>query len=75
MYLFYLKRLLPIIGWIISGNYDAYKYLSDTIIGFPSPNNFIDELINSGFNTVYSYQLSDGIVQFYIAKKRSKGNI
>ena len=49
---FYLKRLLPIIGGLVSGNRTAYNYLQETSQAFPSGKRFGETLEEHGFSDV-----------------------
>ena len=48
LYRFYFRRLLPVIGRIFSGDDGAYTYLQETVMAWPSPANFRDELSSAG---------------------------
>jgi demethylmenaquinone methyltransferase/2-methoxy-6-polyprenyl-1,4-benzoquinol methylase len=66
----YLKGLVPVIGGLFSGDYDAYRYLSRTIESFYSPFEFTGLMIDSGFSDVAIQSLSLGIVCIYTGTKR-----
>lgn len=68
VYSFYLGKLLPMLGRLISGK-EAYFYLRDTIREFPGPGQFSRELENAGFGLKDSIRLSRGAVFLYIAQK------
>lgn len=69
LYNFYLTKILPIIGSIISGNKPAYTYLSHSIQEFPSFQSFSQELIEAGFSRIKIFKKSLGIVAIYDAYK------
>lgn len=46
----YLNRLIPKIGGMISGQTLAYQYLADSIMDFPSPEEFKDMMARAGFD-------------------------
>ncbi len=69
LYKFYFKRILPVIGGIISGDKEAYKYLPESVEEFDEKINLPEMLKNSGFNRIESYSLTFGIVQVIIAVK------
>lgn len=54
---FYTKRILPIIGGLVSRNYKAYKYLPDSIQDFLSTDVLVEKLYKNGFrmHTIKSY--------------------
>jgi len=66
---FYLKRVLPTIGGLISGNKDAYNYLPNSIDNFLTTKKLIDELKSNGFEMLYCKPFSMGISTLFIAKK------
>lgn len=68
-FLFYLKFIIPIIGKIITGSIEPYKYLSGTVQTFSSGENFCNILQNSGFADTKIERLSFGAVMLYSAVK------
>lgn len=46
---FYVKKALPFIGGLVSRNYDAYKYLPDSIDNFLTTTMLANELTKIGF--------------------------
>jgi demethylmenaquinone methyltransferase/2-methoxy-6-polyprenyl-1,4-benzoquinol methylase len=69
LYKFYLKKILPFIGGIISGNKSAYSYLPDSVEEFDEKINLEVLLKNSGFRKIEIHYLTFGIVQVVIAQK------
>jgi demethylmenaquinone methyltransferase/2-methoxy-6-polyprenyl-1,4-benzoquinol methylase len=49
MYRFYFRRILPVIGGVISGNRAAYAYLPSSVSNFPTPQELGKLLFNAGF--------------------------
>jgi demethylmenaquinone methyltransferase/2-methoxy-6-polyprenyl-1,4-benzoquinol methylase len=49
MYRFYFKRILPLIGGMISGNRTAYSYLPSSVSTFPPPPELAKLLGGAGF--------------------------
>ncbi|MEZ5359699.1 MAG: bifunctional demethylmenaquinone methyltransferase/2-methoxy-6-polyprenyl-1,4-benzoquinol methylase UbiE [Candidatus Zixiibacteriota bacterium] len=45
----YFGKIMPLIGGLISGNYQAYKYLNDSVEAFPSPDKFCKMIRDAGF--------------------------
>jgi demethylmenaquinone methyltransferase / 2-methoxy-6-polyprenyl-1,4-benzoquinol methylase len=68
-YKFYFKKILPLIGRIISGDKSAYQYLPDSVEQFDEKINIPQLLKSIGFKKIESYTLSVGIVQVIIATK------
>jgi len=70
LYNFYLNKFVPLAGGLLSFNYKAYKYLSQSITSFPPKDQFC-KLINScGFTVTQATPLSYGIVTLYVALKQ-----
>lgn len=66
---FYLHKILPFLGALISKNYEAYKYLPNSIEGFLTASILQDELRDAGFKTEYVKSFSFDISTLLIAKK------
>tara|TARA_B100001248_G_C27397658_1_gene466872 strand:- start:1089 stop:1808 length:720 start_codon:yes stop_codon:yes gene_type:complete len=69
IYYIYFNYLLPNIGYIISGDKSAYKYLPESVKNFPSDKKFINKLKKAGFKNCKHLYLSFGIISLYIAIK------
>ncbi len=69
LYLFYFRRILPMIGWIVSGEIKAYQYLPDSVINFPSSREFADIMLSAGFSNVTWQKLTFGIATLYTGNK------
>ncbi len=69
VYLFYFKKLLPLIGNLISKSNEAYKYLPESVDEFYNNVNLSILLKNSGFSNIEVSSLTFGIVQIVIASK------
>lgn len=61
----YLKRLLPGVARLFSGNPAAYRYLADSILHFPAPRAFMDLMEEAGFRHAQRYALTFGITCLY----------
>ena len=68
-YRFYLHRILPRLAGILTGQREAYEYLSGTIERFPSGPAMVDLLITNGFQSAEATPLSGGIASIYVARK------
>src|SRR5258705_9679587 len=51
-YRFYFRRVLPLVGGIISGNASAYAYLPSSVSAFPSPEALWMQFERAGFTAV-----------------------
>ncbi|MFV7789780.1 bifunctional demethylmenaquinone methyltransferase/2-methoxy-6-polyprenyl-1,4-benzoquinol methylase UbiE [Aliarcobacter lanthieri] len=66
---FYMDKILPKIGEIISKNKEAYRYLPDSIDEFLTTENLCRELKNAGLEPIYVKAFSMNISTLIIAKK------
>lgn len=64
-YLWYLRHLLPRIGGVIAKNFEAYRYLNQTIELFPSGKSFCLLMQQAGFVRVQATPLCLGSVTLY----------
>lgn len=69
LYKFYFKKILPIVGGIISGDREAYSYLPSSVEEFDEKVDLVKLLKISGFRKIDKHSLTFGIVQVIIAKK------
>ncbi len=68
LYYFYFRRLLPVVGGLFS-RYNAYKYLPDSVLEFPSQEDFSRMIGATGFCNVHLYELTFGIATIYVGEK------
>ena len=68
-YLFYLRKFLPRIGGIISGNLKAYRYLNTTIETFPQGERFCGLMRAAGLTQVKANPVFGGTVTVYQGDK------
>lgn len=68
-YQFYLEKVMPFVGGIISGNREAYRYLADSIESFPEPEGLKSQLLKAGFHHVYYTPLTFGIAYIHVGTK------
>jgi demethylmenaquinone methyltransferase/2-methoxy-6-polyprenyl-1,4-benzoquinol methylase len=66
---FGMKKVLPKIGGLISKNYEAYKYLPDSIEEFLTTEMLSQELKDAGFEMKYTKSFSMGISTLLVAQK------
>jgi len=66
---FGMKKILPRIGGLISKNYEAYKYLPDSIEEFLTTEMLSQELEEAGFEMRYTQSFSMGISTLLVAQK------
>lgn len=68
LYYFYFRRLLPIVGGMFS-RYNAYKYLPDSVLEFPSQDEFSYMIGEAGFHNIHLHELTFGIATIYVGEK------
>lgn len=69
IYHIYFKKVLPIVGGIISGKRYAYKYLPDSVMNFPDRNEFKKIMEEENIRNVQSFALTFGIATVYAGVK------
>ncbi len=68
IYHWYFCRLLPVIGGLISRS-DAYKYLPESVLEFPTQKKFKEIMARAGFDNIVHYTRTFGIVTIYVGVK------
>lgn len=68
-YRFYLNALLPRLGDLLSKKGDAYRYLAQSIMGFPEPDTLVDMMRAAGLNETRYERLTGGIVAIHSGVK------
>ncbi len=66
----YMNNVLPRVGGLISKNYEAYRYLPDSIEGFLTVGKMTQELEAAGFEMLYAKSFSMDISTLLIARKK-----
>ena len=69
LYTRYSRLVIPVVGEIIAGNKEAYRYLVDSISAFPTPASVRSALTLAGFENGYFEKLLFGIAAIYVARK------
>ncbi|MDE1920347.1 MAG: bifunctional demethylmenaquinone methyltransferase/2-methoxy-6-polyprenyl-1,4-benzoquinol methylase UbiE [Candidatus Omnitrophica bacterium] len=65
----YLQTVVPLVGFLFSGNFKAYTYLNQTIQTFPYGDRFCKILKQMGFVNIKPYFLMGGVATIYVAQK------
>lgn len=68
-YELYSRRVLPLVGALISGHPTAYRYLPESIAQFPSGEKFRAVMAESGFANVSVTPLTFGIAAIHAGEK------
>ncbi len=66
---FYMKKILPTVGGVVSKNYEAYRYLPNSIEEFLTTQMLVNELQEVGFIKRYVKSFSMGISTLIVAQK------
>lgn len=65
----YLKFILPLLGWLISGNRKAYDFLSGSVRSFQSPEDTIQLMQTTGYRDCTSKSFAFGAATLIIGTK------
>lgn len=68
-YLVYFRKILPLIGGIISGDNYAYRYLNETVESFPYGEAFVGLMSEAGFDRVEQHEQTFGVATIYVGEK------
>jgi demethylmenaquinone methyltransferase/2-methoxy-6-polyprenyl-1,4-benzoquinol methylase len=68
LYYFYFLRVLPVIGGLFS-KFSAYQYLPDSVLEFPSREEFKELMARAGFRSPVHNDLTGGIATVYVGEK------
>ena len=65
-YSFYLFKVIPFIGGLVSKEKDAYSYLPESIKKFPDNEDFLNIMSETGLKDVRQKKLTFGVASIYI---------
>ena len=71
VYHFFSRRILPLIGGMVSGSRDAYSYLPGSIQKFPGAENLAAQIKGAGFERVEFERMTGGAVALHLAFKQA----
>ena len=66
---FYLRRVIPTVGRLITGDSDAYRYLPESTLAFKTPQEFTDLMAQAGFVDIGYQRLMMGTIAVYWGTK------
>jgi len=69
LYALYSRLILPGVGRLVSKDKEAYRYLPETIAGFPDGEDFLSLLTAAGLESPTQTRLTFGIATIYHARK------
>lgn len=68
VHLYYLKKVIPFLGGLVTGERKAYSYLAASIENFPPPEELKSMILSSGFSSVSVHTFTFGAVSLHLAK-------
>jgi demethylmenaquinone methyltransferase/2-methoxy-6-polyprenyl-1,4-benzoquinol methylase len=69
LYLFYFRRILPLIGRLVSGHRTAYTYLPRSVANFPVEEELAAKMASAGFSRVKWSGLSFGVAAIHVGER------
>jgi demethylmenaquinone methyltransferase / 2-methoxy-6-polyprenyl-1,4-benzoquinol methylase len=69
LYLFYFRRVLPLVGRVVSGHPWAYTYLPESVKEFPGPEDFAGLMGAAGFKEARWELLTGGIAALHVGSR------
>ncbi len=69
LYYPYLKLYLPLVGGIVSGNRQAYEFLSNSILNFQAPETTASMMKSLGFDDVQIHRFTFGAATLIMGRK------
>lgn len=66
---FYMHKILPRIGWISTGQKQAYEYLRDSVESFPQAGVICSKMEDAGFSKVSYTRLPPGVAVLFTGAK------
>jgi demethylmenaquinone methyltransferase / 2-methoxy-6-polyprenyl-1,4-benzoquinol methylase len=69
LYLFYFRRVLPLVGRALSRHDSAYRYLPESVLRFPEPPALAEQMRAAGFGSVDWEQMTGGIVAAHVGQR------
>ncbi len=69
LYYLYFQKILPTLGGLISRKRSAYQYLPDSVVEFPTQEEFSKMMIEAGFKRTQYADQTFGIATVYVGDK------
>ena len=66
---FHVRRVVPLLGRVVSGDASAYQYLPDSVGRWPAPDALAARMRAAGFASVEVRLLAFGIAAAHVARK------
>jgi demethylmenaquinone methyltransferase/2-methoxy-6-polyprenyl-1,4-benzoquinol methylase len=71
LYFFYFRKVLPLIGRLVSRHREAYTYLPESVLAFPEPDELAARMRTAGFEQVEYTLLFGGITAIHVGVRAS----
>jgi len=72
LYRFYCRKVLPVIGGVISGDGAAYRYLPKSVARFYQPEEFVEQLREAGYAEARYVLMTFGAVALHVGRKSGR---
>jgi demethylmenaquinone methyltransferase/2-methoxy-6-polyprenyl-1,4-benzoquinol methylase len=69
-YHWYSRRLIPVVARAVMGRDSAYRYLTESIAAFASPELVASWLKQAGFSPVHHYRMTAGVVAIHVGRRQ-----
>ena len=69
LYLFYFRRIMPVIGDLVAGDKGSYHYFVNSVMNFPKRSAFLELVRQAGFSGGRMTQYVFGAALVYLAEK------
>lgn len=66
LYFFYFRRVLPLIGRLVSKHRTAYTWLPESVLAFPEPDALVERIRGAGFAEVRYRRMMGGICAVHV---------
>lgn len=67
----YFRRLVPILGGVLTGDREAYRYLPRSVDDFQSADDLVKILEGEGLRVTHAHKIGKGIVTMLIGEKQA----
>lgn len=68
----YSRYLVPLLGWLVTGDGDAYRYLPSSLHGFPDADELSRLMARAGLQEITYRRLGQGSIAIHRAVKRTQ---
>lgn len=68
LYRLYFRKVLPVVGGLVSGRPEAYRYLPDSVLAFPEPERLRELMEEAGLRSSYRL-LTGGLAAVHVGDK------